>query len=110
MFGRDPVSRDDSRHLLGQDHIGDDEIWEQSSDRNTATSEVWEQDPLHTAGEAHELRQIMTPVSRATSTLRSMNEKVAAKDHGVAASDLEAEFSRIYSPVRETRCIRIQSW
>jgi hypothetical protein len=113
MFGHNSADRDDSRHLLGRDGTTEEEVvWEQSSvrsERNTATpSELWEQDPL--SGESHELQQISNSDSRPTSSkpqlTRSRRAIVPPEDHGEAATDLQAEFERIFSPVKP----QVKSW
>jgi hypothetical protein len=106
MFNRSPAGTDDARHLLGQDSTADDEVvWEQNSvrsERNTGTpSELWEQDPL--SGESHELQQASSTGSRPTSSwpqgTPSKRDMARPEDHGAAATDLEVEFERIFSPV-----------
>lgn len=106
MFSGNSTGEDHARHqLLG--HEDDHEVgWEQQSvrsERNIASdSELWEQDPL--SEESNELRQAshgqMTPTSSHSPSTRSKRPKPPPEDHGVAGTDLEAEFERIFSPVR----------
>ena len=108
MFSGTSGARDDARHqLLGQDHDEDHEVgWEQHSvhsERNTASdSELWEQDPLSTeTHEQHTSDPQLTPTSSHPPSTRSRKPKPVPEDHGVAGTDLEAEFERIFSPVRK---------
>ncbi len=116
MFGQNSARRDDARHLLGGENIADDEeVWEQNSvrsERNTAgISEIWEQDPL--SGESHELQQISTPDSQAASSQaqfdRSRRTTAIPEDLGEAGTNLEAEFERIFNPVRP-RIRQVRTW
>jgi hypothetical protein len=99
MFSGNSTGGDDHRHLLGRDHTDDEVVWEQSSvqsERDTATpSEVWEQDPL--SGESHELQEVSHSESRPRRSKRAM---APPEDHGEAGTELQAEFERIFSPVR----------
>ena len=103
MFSHNIASKDDARHLLGRDNLQDDEdhevVWDQN-ERNTETpSELWEQDPL--SGESHELQPISNRESQASSSQPQVKRsKSRPEDHGVAGTDLQAEFERIFSPVR----------
>jgi hypothetical protein len=79
------------------------------SERNTASdSELWEQDPL--SEESNELRQAsqvaMTPTSSHPPSTRSKRPKPQPEDHGVAGTDLQAEFERIFSPVSPRNWLR----
>lgn len=111
MFSGQPAGGDDARHqLLGRDNEEDhEEGWEQHalrSERNAESdSELWEQDPL--SGDSHELNEPsngeLTPTSThppSTRSRRSRRAKPVPEDHGVAGTDLEAEFERIFSPVK----------
>jgi hypothetical protein len=111
MFNNNSKNRDDARHLLGQDNLVEDEdhevIWEESSahsKRHAAVdseSELWEQDPLSSGAEGHELQQIPTPeLGAASSQPQSKKARTTPEDLGVAGSNLQAEFERIFSPVR----------
>jgi hypothetical protein len=101
MFSHNSASQDDARHLLSRDNIQDDEdhevVWEQN-ERNTETpSELWEQDPL--SSESHELQQASRQESQPSSQPKAKRAKAHSKDHGIAGTDLQAEFERIFSPV-----------
>jgi hypothetical protein len=102
MFSHNSTNKDDARHLLGRDNIQDDEdhevVWDQN-ERNTDTpSELWEQDPL--SGESHELQQIPNRESGPESSQAQVKRsKSRPEDHGIAGTDLQAEFERIFSPV-----------
>jgi hypothetical protein len=107
MFSGKSTNGDDARHLLGRDNGAEDEdqqvVWDQHSERNTASdTELWEQDPL--SDESHELQQAsdaeLTPTSSRPPTTRARKAKSIPEDHGVAGTDLQAEFERIFSPVR----------
>jgi hypothetical protein len=115
MFSSNSTSRDDARHLLGGDNPAEDEdhevVWEQSSaqsKRHTTTdseSELWDQDPLSSGQDSHELQQIPTPTSHSTSSQpRSKRAIAPPEDHGAAGADLQAEFERIFSPVKSSVC------
>jgi hypothetical protein len=105
MFSHNSASKDDARHLLSRNDIQDDEdhevVWEQN-DRNTETpSELWEQDPL--SSESHELQEASRLESQPSSSQPNVKRvKASSKDHGIAGTDLQAEFERIFSPVRHS--------
>ncbi len=104
MFGSRTVDDDDDadHHLLGQ---GDNNItelphgmaWEQSSstsEQNTSNpSELWEQDPL--PGESYKLQE-----TRAVESRPITRPRVQPEVQGEAATELEEEFVKIFSPVR----------
>jgi hypothetical protein len=103
MFSHNSASKDDARYLLSRDNIHDDEdhevVWEQT-ERNTETpSELWEQDAL--SSESHELQEASRLESQPSSSQPKVERvKASPKDHGIAGTDLQAEFERIFSPVR----------
>lgn len=103
MFSHNIASKDDARHLLSRDNIQDDEghevVWEQSERKTDTPSELWEQDPL--SSESHVLLVASRLESQPSSSQPKVKEvKASSKDHGMAGTDLQAEFERIFSPVR----------
>jgi hypothetical protein len=119
MFGHNRGDKEAGHRLLGRDLIEDEEtshggtVWERKSsmsDRDTAShSEIWDQDPLHQE-EGNELQQISTLESRHRTAQRSRGAEPSRlisrpgdsqpEDHGEAATELEEEFERIFTPVR----------
>lgn len=109
MFGR-KKDDDAAHHLLNGDRATDEEpshevVWDQASsasDRNISNeSDIWEHDPMH-GGESHEFKELSTPGPQ-TSTQQSRRQvrRVQLETHGeAAATELDEEFQRIFSPVR----------
>ncbi|KAK1756631.1 hypothetical protein QBC47DRAFT_380286 [Echria macrotheca] len=104
MFGRD-TQKDDARGLLSHDAtVDDDVVWEHEQnstrserERAASVSEVWAQDPLaDTTNNNHH------PSSSSARGYPSTNPPPPLpEDQGEAASELDAEFQRIFSPVKK---------
>ncbi|KAK3360680.1 hypothetical protein B0T25DRAFT_565562 [Lasiosphaeria hispida] len=104
MFGRNAEVNEDSRGLLSHENMGNEEvIWEHEqnsirmSDRNTATPpELWDQDPL-SDGDGN----LRGPSNRASSSSKVAMLPPTPEDNAEATTELDAEFQRIFSPVKK---------
>lgn len=120
MFGFGDEDKEAGHHLLGHDDsaLATDETargtaWDNvqsaGSGRTTPNhSEIWEQDPLHDG--SHELHDI-SKASRSDSTTRSSQkdtrrprrQRPPPEDLAGAATELEGEFERIFTPMKKAQ-------
>lgn len=109
MFHR---KKDDgaAHQLLSRDGAMNEElphevIWDQASsasERNISNdTDIWEHDPIQGEGESHNLEEMPTSERQASAHQSGRRTRtIQPEDYREAATELDEEFQKIFSPVR----------